>query len=149
MQKKLKCCLVKDMLPLYIDGLVSEKTSKEIGKHIDECAECRKLENAMNTEVIGIEIEGLSDDIDGFQKINKKNKKKMGLSIAMGLFATIFIATFILFNTFIKGKDLETNNLRVEELLVEDSTLSVKIASKDSACGITNVQVDEKEGVIT
>ena len=85
MQRKIKCCLVRDMLPLYIDGITSEKTNKEIRQHIDECAECRKIENAMRTDVISVEIDGLSDDIDGFKKINNNNKKKMELSIAMGI----------------------------------------------------------------
>ena len=86
MQKNLKCCLVRDMLPLYIDGLVCEKTNKEISGHIDECAECKRLENAMRTDVISVEIEGLSDDIDGFKKINNKIKHPINPAIILNTY---------------------------------------------------------------
>ena len=72
MQKNIKCCLVRDMLPLYVDGITSEKTNKDIRAHIDGCAKCRELENAMKADVISVEIDGLSDEIDGFKKINSK-----------------------------------------------------------------------------
>ena len=34
----MKCCIVRDLLPGYIDGLTSSETNEEIERHLEECA---------------------------------------------------------------------------------------------------------------
>ena len=36
------CSLVEDLLPMYAEGLVSDKTKIQIEKHIDNCDECKR-----------------------------------------------------------------------------------------------------------
>lgn len=36
----MKCEVVRDLLPLYIDKLTSEESNKEIEKHLKNCKEC-------------------------------------------------------------------------------------------------------------
>lgn len=36
-----KCCLVKDLLPLYADDLVCDESKVEINKHLNECLDCQ------------------------------------------------------------------------------------------------------------
>lgn len=43
----MKCEVVRDLLPSYIDGLTSSVTNEEIEKHLDECAMCRQYYNEM------------------------------------------------------------------------------------------------------
>ena len=38
----LPCEVVRDLLPLHADGLVSEKTAKAVDMHLEDCADCRK-----------------------------------------------------------------------------------------------------------
>lgn len=38
---KISCNAVRDILPLYVDGVVSEETQKEIADHLRECSECQ------------------------------------------------------------------------------------------------------------
>ena len=33
----MKCCIVIDLLPGYIDGMTSEETNEEIEKHLNGC----------------------------------------------------------------------------------------------------------------
>ncbi len=37
---KLSCSVVRDLLPLYAEGLVSEETASLVGEHLKECDEC-------------------------------------------------------------------------------------------------------------
>ena len=46
----LKCYIVRDLLPLYIDKTCSEQTSKDIEEHIESCEECQKLYCKMNED---------------------------------------------------------------------------------------------------
>ncbi len=50
MEKELSCAVVRDLLPLYVERLVSEETRGKIEKHLTECAACRDaLETLQNT----------------------------------------------------------------------------------------------------
>ena len=40
---KLKCSIVEDLMPLYIEDLLSEETKKEIELHLDECEDCKEV----------------------------------------------------------------------------------------------------------
>lgn len=39
----MKCNIVKDLMPLYAEGLCSEETAEEIREHLEACPECKKL----------------------------------------------------------------------------------------------------------
>ena len=39
---KIKCNVIKDILPLYIENIASEDTRVLIEEHVDECADCKK-----------------------------------------------------------------------------------------------------------
>ena len=39
---KMKCEVVRDLLPLYVDGVVSEESRKMIEEHLEECDDCRE-----------------------------------------------------------------------------------------------------------
>ena len=38
----LPCHVVRDLLPLYIDGLTADQTSRDIRCHLDGCEDCSK-----------------------------------------------------------------------------------------------------------
>ena len=48
---KLKCNVVEDLMPLYIDDLVSEDTKKDIEFHLSQCEDCRKICNQLKKEI--------------------------------------------------------------------------------------------------
>ena len=39
----MKCEIIKDLLPLYCDGLVSDVTREEVEKHLESCNDCRDV----------------------------------------------------------------------------------------------------------
>ncbi len=43
------CNMVKDLIPLYIDGCCSAESKKAVEEHMEECDSCRKLYEDMNT----------------------------------------------------------------------------------------------------
>ena len=44
---KIKCEMIQDILPLYVDGLTSDVTNQEIEEHIAECEVCKAMLNHM------------------------------------------------------------------------------------------------------
>lgn len=51
MNKKLDCCVVRDLLPAYIEELTEEETSARVREHLEDCGECRALEQDMRAQV--------------------------------------------------------------------------------------------------
>ncbi len=47
------CNIIKDLIPLYIDGCCSDETSAEVRKHIAECKDCKAVFDGMNSELTG------------------------------------------------------------------------------------------------
>ena len=40
---KLKCSIVEDLMPRYIEDLLNEETKKDIELHLDECEDCKEV----------------------------------------------------------------------------------------------------------
>ena len=48
---KINCDVIRDLLPLYVDGVSSEESKKLVEEHIEDCRECRDvLSKLKNTE---------------------------------------------------------------------------------------------------
>lgn len=47
----LECCIVEDLLPLYIDDACSAGTKKAVEEHLDTCARCKKKYGDMTAEL--------------------------------------------------------------------------------------------------
>ncbi|MGL5314570.1 MAG: zf-HC2 domain-containing protein [Peptostreptococcaceae bacterium] len=72
---KIDCSVVKDLLPLYIDDLVSEESKLIIKEHLKTCEECSKYLKRMDEDAhIEVKIEKNDLDISG-EKIVKEIKK--------------------------------------------------------------------------
>lgn len=67
----MKCEIVRDLLPTYIDGLTSRESNKEIHEHMETCEECRKMLEQMQREVMGENQEGQTKDKAESEKATK------------------------------------------------------------------------------
>ena len=43
---KISCHIIQDILPLYVDGIVSEDTKEMVEEHLRECEELQKRSRA-------------------------------------------------------------------------------------------------------
>lgn len=48
---KLKCNIVGDLMPLYIEGLLSEDTMKEVKEHLKDCENCKRIYNELKEDI--------------------------------------------------------------------------------------------------
>ena len=63
----MNCNIVKDLIPLYIDGCCSEESEKVIEEHIHDCNECKKLFEDMKSTS---DIVAVSKAPKTFSKLN-------------------------------------------------------------------------------
>ena len=86
----MKCCIVKDLLPGYIDGLTSEETNEEMKMHLENCNSCNTIYRQM-TEELPIEIPPEKTEIDFLKKLKTSMHRKyviVALSTCVILFGT-------------------------------------------------------------
>ncbi|KAF1084311.1 hypothetical protein SPSYN_02087 [Sporotomaculum syntrophicum] len=65
---KYECEIIKDLLPLYADGVVSRATLEMVERHLTECASCRQLLNESTQPVFAKSPAAKNSPITGIDK---------------------------------------------------------------------------------
>lgn len=82
---KITCEIVQDLMPLYIDNVLSEESKKAVKEHISTCEKCQATLEDMDTNID--RLSELKDkDVTLFKKLKKGFKKKyIGKAIAVAV----------------------------------------------------------------
>lgn len=78
---KVNCNIIQDLLPLYVEQLVSEKSKIEIEEHLKECSQCTKVYEEMN--MLKPHIQYSREPAESFRKYVKNKKRRLGIKIAV------------------------------------------------------------------
>lgn len=87
MSDRLRCEVVRDLLPSYVDGLTSNVTNEEIASHLSSCKECERLYNEMKEP---IEMPMETKEMDYLKKVKQRTNKRIFIG------ATVIVALFFL-----------------------------------------------------
>ena len=90
--KEINCNIIKDILPLYVDGVVSDDTKEMVEEHLEHCEECKKEVKLMKQEIY-IPAEKEAHIIKGFKK-RLRNKKIIISGLSIILTCLILLGTF-------------------------------------------------------
>lgn len=138
---ELKCAIVRDLLPLYVDGLTSAETSTEIEEHLKNCEECRKVLNEMTRALVPVKNEQ-KEEIDYLKKVKKRNHKKIAAAV---LAAVLVLIGLLGTKIFIWGGPIDQYTL-AWSCVEENNILSIEAYSTYSAQGYLGWQWDSREG---
>ena len=89
---RMHCDIVKDLLPLYVDDVCSEKSREMLEKHLKECEDCRKYYESLidkTPEVVADEGFSFFQESEFIQKI----KKKITFDMVVAGFAVFLVCT--------------------------------------------------------
>lgn len=144
---KLKCSIVEDLMPLYIEDLLSEETKKEIELHLDECEDCKEVYDELKKGVnLGYEKKiDLKEDeykklkIDTLDSIkNYLNKIKyiliifsMAVSVGISILGNGFLSTipWIIIIPFVLGLLYKENMLIIATALIFNILFNIVLQS--------------------
>ena len=121
----MKCDIIKDLLPSYVDGLTSGESNLEIENHIKDCAECRGILERMKSEIAADDVEVNKKDIKPFKKLNKKVAK----AVLITLVSCVCIAGAYLF-LFAFGWSVQSDDIAVS-YSKNDEVITVDFELKD------------------
>ena len=143
---EITCGIIRDLLPLYIDGLTSEETNKLIEEHLASCPECRAAYEAMRGgENTRADVPEEKEEIDFLKKNKKKNKMIVLFSIlgALALAAAILVIRVFLIGN---GDSYEWAPLM---LTVNGKELTLTAVPTGSAEAVSRLHFTEENGVVT
>ena len=93
----ISCEIIRDLLPLYHDGVCSIESKKMIEEHLAHCENCQKELAAMDDAII-IQIEHNLSEAEAVKKLSKRWRKGMLSSVLKGaLMALLTVAGVLLF----------------------------------------------------
>ena len=88
MSEKLSCSTVRDLLPMYIENLLSPETEEAVKAHLEECEECRTIYEQMSSPQPEASAE--KPQVDYLKKINQKRSRML---VILGVLAALLAAS--------------------------------------------------------
>ena len=99
-----KCGIIRDLLPLYVEGVVSEESRQLIEEHLAECADCREYLKLLQEDLPEAETASFADETASLRKI----KRKIAINRILIVMVTLgFAIAAIAFMSALKLTDYE------------------------------------------
>jgi predicted anti-sigma-YlaC factor YlaD len=94
-EMKVSCDIIKDLLPLYHDGVCSNDSKAMIAEHLAGCDGCKAELEAMDGAIfINIKDQNLKE-AEAVKKLSKRWKKGMLKSLLKGALSTLLVIAAI------------------------------------------------------
>ncbi|MDO5794265.1 MAG: zf-HC2 domain-containing protein [Turicibacter sp.] len=127
MTKKIDCEIVQDLLPIYIEGLTHEVTTKVVSEHLGDCGDCKDVYQLMKEPEERVEVE----EVKQLNKFLKRIKTK-GLITGALIIIAFWIGWVSYQKLFIDSITLAANQIVVEDLAMRtDGQLQFTLKDKE------------------
>ena len=88
---KVSCDIIRDLLPLYAENMVSQASRDMVDEHLRGCDECTgELEKIRKTEIIALET-----DVSGMKRVEKTIRTRRLLAVAAAVFTVLSIFAWL------------------------------------------------------
>lgn len=96
--EKISCSIIRDILPLYLDDVVSEDTRKMVEEHLKSCESCQKEVDAAKSDVV-LPIDQTAQLAEA--AVLKGLKKKLRIKKAVSSAVAVLVAAAALIGLFL------------------------------------------------
>ena len=90
----LSCGVTRDLLPLYVDGVVGDETMAAVSFHLEWCDDCKKLYDKMRRDLV---IPPEQDESALLEKLRRKARRERAAWIAAGAALGLLVILGIVF----------------------------------------------------
>ena len=103
---KISCNVIQDIMPLYVDEIVSEDTKKLVEEHLKECEDCRKEMEKMRAKIILPNKKKINQaEKELFQKLKHRLiNRRIAAAILGAILVCALLQEFIQFWCFRKSR---------------------------------------------
>lgn len=117
--EKISCSIAKDLLPLYIEGILSEETAQAVELHLQTCENCKKDFEIMRQEFV-------FPSAPKIQEENEKILKELKRQLKIKRILTGVVAVFVTIAVIISGYMVYTNVGEVYDFFTEDNMVVLR-----------------------
>lgn len=99
---RINCEVVKDLIPLYSEGLCSETGRAAVKEHIEGCESCRKL---LEVSIQREKTPPIPNEKNVFKKLSRRLKMNLAVMISLGvvLLAVLGVVGYLSVGQIVKG----------------------------------------------
>lgn len=92
------CDIVKDILPLYVDGVVSEETKELVEEHLRVCENCKKELEDLTQMLPKLKVD-VEEEVEVFKKVKSQinRKKYIAASISIALTLMVVVIGYMIY----------------------------------------------------
>ncbi len=137
------CDIIRDLLPLYADGLTSESSNRQIEDHIRSCSECRLLREEMCAP-LEPEPEDTQEQI--LERVYRKQRRKTILSWAAIILALV-LAVWAFLEVQFSGELIYAASTNEEKILKEMPDLA--LTEEELALAETILEIPQVRDVLS
>ena len=138
--KETNCDVIRDLLPLYEDNVVSEETAQMVREHLKDCPACREELRKMRTP-ISLPPDEDEDAVKRFLEHRAEIRKKQNVKIAWVVSVLAVVLVFCLCYTLIpRSWDGVSQGVEPDRIMGSYTVF----VFRDDAPGIDVWQMDEK-----
>lgn len=147
MKNDLTCPLVRDLLPLYVDGLTAPETAQAVDRHLANCPACTALRDELREPLpVGKPAEAADREVDYLKKLKRKNRLRVALAV---LCVIAVMAGGLAAKIFLIGTPLQTQSFALRTYVDEENTLHLIIDSVESAAAFYGWDVENTKGSVS
>lgn len=107
-KRNLNCYIIKDLLPLYCDHLLSDESKADLELHLANCADCRSSYEQMSEGDEEMQSDQLAA-IEPLKKVRWRNR----LKITGAVIATLIVVTIAFFYLFVGITPVKSDEMDV------------------------------------
>ncbi|MDR3240190.1 MAG: hypothetical protein LBT44_08915 [Clostridiales bacterium] len=134
------CELIKDLLPLCIEGLCGEYTKSIVKEHINKCQICRPLADSLSSPNTAV---ANRNEVKKAAKPFLKVKQKYRVIILTSIIIAIFTITALFTGLFLVGTTASTSRVTVQSVEMQDDglTFSIELSSNSNVNIIRSIEL--------
>ena len=153
----MKCEIIRDLFPSYIDGLTSKESNQAIEEHLEGCRECRRYLEEMQREIASEELtqeerEKRQKEIQPLRKVRKVNLRKIGIAVLITAIICFVVSGVFAFYSEL-GQTADYDDVRISyEKTGEVVTIGFHPKREDIRIDVDmnldlSIQEDQKESI--
>ena len=117
--EKISFSIAKDLLPLYIEGILSEETAQVVEMHLQTCESCKKDFEIMRQDFV-------FPSAPKIQEENEKILKELKHQLKIKRILTAVVTVFVTIAVIISGYMVYTNVGEVYDFFTEDNMVVLR-----------------------
>ena len=145
MKNELTCAVVRDLLPVFVEGLTSEETNQAVKQHLAVCPNCTACHRAMaGGEPSTLEADAAEQarEVDYLKKVKRKN----GSRVILAIFCTVLLfAAGLALSIFVIGQPVTSAGVAYS-MVENGEVLELNLMSTGSANAFKDWKAEIRDG---